>query len=80
MSISQDNQRKSEKFEDVELGTDNDSATESIIANTDVNVGLTLKQVDVLREKYGWNEIPAPSTPVSIVKMELLYCVRFIIL
>ncbi|KAL3911479.1 MAG: hypothetical protein SGILL_007265 [Bacillariaceae sp.] len=65
--MSENQQHKSEKFDDIELGTEDDSAIRSIVANADANVGLTLKQVEELREKYGWNEIPAPSTPLYML-------------
>ncbi|KAL3925327.1 MAG: hypothetical protein SGILL_000484 [Bacillariaceae sp.] len=58
---------KQDKFEDVELGTTDDSATRSLAANTDPNVGLNLQEVGQLRERYGWNEIPTPITPLYML-------------
>jgi magnesium-transporting ATPase (P-type) len=37
------------------------------IPDTNVDVGLSISDVETLREKYGWNEIPAPSTPLYLL-------------
>lgn len=47
-------------MEDVETGPEHEPTT-------DVNVGLSLKEVEQLREKYGWNEIPVSSTPLYMI-------------
>jgi H+-transporting ATPase len=68
MSNTGDNQTKEQDlFDDIDLESnctvpdDDDAITNSTI---DPNVGLTKKQVVELREKHGWNEVPAPSTPL----------------
>jgi len=40
---------------------------EEAVPTTNVDVGLTASEVTELREKWGWNEIPTPSTPVYIL-------------
>jgi H+-transporting ATPase len=37
------------------------------IWSIDTNIGLTQQQVEQLRDKYGWNEIPAPTTPLYML-------------
>ena len=34
---------------------------------TDVDKGLSASEVERLREKWGWNEIPVPTTPLYIL-------------
>ena len=34
---------------------------------TDVDIGLTEKEVEAAREKWGWNEIETTSTPLYIL-------------
>jgi H+-transporting ATPase len=58
-----------EQLDDVELGpskTEKDSDLDSI-PDTLVDYGLREEQVPELREKFGWNEIPAPSTPLYVL-------------
>lgn len=40
---------------------------EQATAKTDVDVGLTAKEVAASREQWGWNEIETPSTPLYIL-------------
>lgn len=37
------------------------------VPDTDVDVGLSADEVEKLREKWGWNEIPAPTTPLYML-------------
>jgi len=37
------------------------------LPDTDIKKGLTQAQVDAAREKWGWNEIETPSTPLYIL-------------
>ena len=48
---------------DIETG----KTVEEDIPDTDVDVGLSADDVEKLREKWGWNEIPAPSTPLYML-------------
>jgi magnesium-transporting ATPase (P-type) len=50
---------------DVENGQEEECIQE--ILNTNVDVGLSVTDVETLREKYGWNEIPPPSTPLYML-------------
>jgi len=40
---------------------------EATVPTTDVDIGLTAKEVAEAREKWGWNEIETPSTPLYIL-------------
>ena len=37
------------------------------VAATNIDVGLTASEVESLREKWGWNEIPTPTTPTYVL-------------
>jgi magnesium-transporting ATPase (P-type) len=50
---------------DVETGPE-DEGTQNV-PDTNIDVGLSASDVEMLREKYGWNEIPAPSTPLYML-------------
>ena len=39
----------------------------SDLSNTDIDTGLTQDQVERARQKWGWNEIETPSTPLYIL-------------
>ena len=43
-----------------------EQAKESL-PTTNIDVGLSGSDVEKLREKWGWNEIPTPSTPTYIL-------------
>jgi len=43
------------------------SDVEKAVPATNVDIGLTASEVIQLREKWGWNEIPTPTTPVYIL-------------
>jgi H+-transporting ATPase len=49
--------------DDIETGKD----AEEEVLRTNVDVGLSADAVEKLREKWGWNEIPAPSTPLYML-------------
>jgi H+-transporting ATPase len=55
-----------DNLEEIELGGQPTVLDDDLIAAlvTDSDVGLTEQQIEELRNNYGWNEIPAPSTPL----------------
>ena len=48
---------------DIETG----KSVEEDLPDTNVDVGLSAEDVEKHREKWGWNEIPAPSTPLYML-------------
>ena len=40
---------------------------EESVPTTDIDVGLTATEVEAAREKWGWNEIETPTTPLYIL-------------
>jgi magnesium-transporting ATPase (P-type) len=47
--------------------TDAVAVEKSAVLATNIDVGLTASEVESLREKWGWNEIPTPTTPTYIL-------------
>jgi H+-transporting ATPase len=60
-------------FKDVDLGEnrtvkdEDDIVVVEDVPTTDLKIGLSLTEVKELRELYGWNDIPTPSTPLYML-------------
>lgn len=68
MANTEENAEETQKEEgavDEELGL-SEKKDEEFVA-TDLQVGLTAKQVEKSREQWGINEIPVPSTPLYVL-------------